>query len=278
MSAEDQPVILRWLGVAGLEFTFGDQTILVDPFLSRPPLRNVFMGRVSPDTQLIEQSIKKADHLLISHAHYDHLLDVPEVAKHTGAQVYGSTNVYQLLKAHQLPSAQLHLLHAFDEIDLLYAHIKVIPARHPFIPGYHSGLLKNNLKPPLHLRDYRMDDCFSFMIEYKKIKLLVWSSIATEHAQLADVLFLRSVARQDWYDKMIKAVQPRLVIPTHWDDMFRPLSQPIRPFFSPPTSKNPLIKRINLNDFRNKILLADPDCKTLIPQVLQSYDLMSEME
>ena len=271
-------MVVRWLGVAGLEFTFGNHILLIDPFLSRPPLRNVFMGRVSPDIQLIKEQIKKADHILITHAHYDHLLDVPAIATQTGAWIYGSANVCRLLQVFQVPLAQIHWLHAFDEIELPFSRVKVIPARHPFIPGYRTGLLKNELKPPLHLWDYRMDECFNFLIEYENLKLLVWSSISTEHAQPANVLFLRSVASQDWYEKMIGVVQPRLVIPTHWDNLFRPLSQPIRPFFAPPTLRNPLIRNINLDNFKKRILQADTTCKTLIPLVLQPYDLVAEME
>lgn len=277
MFAKDHSVFVRWLGVAGLEFTFGDHTLLIDPFLSRPPLRNVFIGRVYPDIQLIKENIKKADHILITHAHYDHLLDVPAIATQTGALVYGSANVCRLLQVFQVPLAQLHWLHAFDEIELPYSHVKVIPARHPFIPGYRSGSLKNDLKPPLNLRDFRMDACFSYLIEFENLKLLVWSSISTEHAQPADVLFLRSAASQNWYKKMIEVVQPRLVIPTHWDDLFRPLSQPVRPFFAPPTLNNPFIRRINLGDFKNRVNKADPTCKTLLPHVLQLYDLVTEM-
>ena len=268
---------VRWLGVAGLEFSFGDHILLIDPFLSRPPLRNVFMGRVYPDIQLIKENIKKADHILITHAHYDHVLDVPAIAKQTGALVYGSANVCRLLQVHQVPLAQSLIVHAFGEIKLPYAYVRVIPARHPFIPGYHSGKLIDNLKPPLHLRDYRMDKCFSYLIEFEYLKLLVWSSISTEHAQPADVLFLRSVASQDWYDKMIEVVQPRLVIPTHWDDFFRTLSQPIRPFFAPPTLSNPFIQPINLDDFKKRILQSDSTCKILIPHVLETYDLVAKI-
>ena len=270
-------MVVRWLGVAGLEFAFGDHTLLIDPFLSRPPLRNVFMGSVYPDIQLIKEKIKKADHILITHAHYDHLLDVPAIAIQTGALVYGSANVCRLLQVHQVPLAQSHMLQAFDEIKLPYAYVRVIPARHPFILGFNSGKLIDNLKPPLHLRDYRMDECFSYLIEFKHLKLLVWSSISTEHAQPADVLFLRSVASQDWYEKIIGLVQPRLVIPTHWDDLFHPLSQPIRPFFAPPTLSNPFIQLINLDDFKKRVNKADPTCKTLIPHVLQPYDLVAEI-
>ena len=267
-------VIFRWLGIAGMEFTFGNHTLLIDPFLSRPPLRNVFFGRVTPNIQLIKEKITKADHILITHAHYDHLLDVPVIARQTGAQVFGSANVCGLLQILQVPSTQLHSLHAFDEIDLPYAHIRVIPASHPFIPMYNPGKLKTNLKPPLRLRDYRMDECFSFLIEFEKLRCLVWSSVSAEHAQPADVLFLRAVARQGWYDEMLNSVHPRLAIPTHWDDLFRPLSQPIRPFFAPPTLSNPLIRWINLDDFKKRIIHSDPTCKILIPNVLQPYNLM----
>jgi L-ascorbate metabolism protein UlaG (beta-lactamase superfamily) len=270
-------VIFRWLGVAGMEFTLGNHTLLIDPFLSRPPLRNVFFGRVSPESQRIKEKIKTADQLLITHAHYDHLLDVPVIARQTGAQVFGSANVCDLLKVLQVPSAQLHTLHAFDEIELPYAHVKVIPASHPFIPVYNPGKLKTNLKPPLRLRDYRMDECFSFLIKFTELRLLVWSSISAEHAQPADVLLLRAVDRQGWYDEMLNSVHPRLAVPTHWDNMFLPFSQPVRAFFSPPTLKSPLIRRIDLDEFKKMVFRADPTCKTLIPKIFEPYDLMSEI-
>jgi L-ascorbate metabolism protein UlaG (beta-lactamase superfamily) len=276
-SSPHPSVLFRWLGVAGMEFTLGNHSLLIDPFLSRPPLRKVFFGRVSPDILLINEKITTADHVLITHAHYDHLLDVPVIARQTGAQVFGSANVCGLLKVLQTPSAQLHTLHAFDEIDLPYAHVRVIPATHPFIPMYNPGKLKTNLKPPLRLRDYRMDECFSFLIEFEKLKFLVWSSISAEHAQPADVLFLRAVARQGWYAEMLNSVHPRLAIPTHWDNMFLPFSKPARPFFSPPTLKSPFIRRIDLDEFREKVFRADPACKTLIPKIFESYDLMSEI-
>ena len=268
---------MRWLGVAGLEFTNGDHTLLIDPFFSRPPLRNIFMGRVYPDIQLIKEKISKADHILVTHAHYDHLLDIPAIAAQTGAPVYGSANVCHLLKVLQVPSAQSHRLHPFDEIKLPYANIRVIPASHPSIPGYLSGNLKNNLKPPLHLRDYRMDECFSYLIEFQYLKLLVWSGISIEHAERADVLFLQSVASQNWYVNIIEMVQPHLVIPTHWDDFFLPLSRPILPFFASPTLINPFLRRINLDDFKKRIIQADPNCKVLIPRIFEPLNLASEM-
>ncbi len=122
-----------------------------------------------------------------------------------------------------------------------------------------------------------MDECYSYLIDFKKIKLLVWSSISTQHAEAADIIFLRAVARQGWYAEILEQVHPRLVIPTHWDNLFLPLSRPIRPYLAPPTIRNPFIRQINLDDFKNKIFVADPACKILVPQIFQPYDLLAEI-
>jgi hypothetical protein len=43
--------------------------------------------------------------------------------------------------------------------------------------------------------------------------------------------------------ELIDQVQPRLLIPTHWDNFFRPLSKPPQPFFRPPCPGHPLPER-----------------------------------
>jgi len=67
-----QPIILKWLGVAAIELNFNNNVLLVDPFLTRPPLRNVFWGRPMANSGLLAEKIPRADHILVTHAHYDH--------------------------------------------------------------------------------------------------------------------------------------------------------------------------------------------------------------
>lgn len=253
--------------------TIKTRVLLIDPFLTRPPLHNILWGRPASDAGLLAARIPHADHILVTHAHYDHLMDVPEIARRTGATVLGSFNTYQLLPTLGLPVAQLRIIHAGDEISLPYVQVKVLAGRHPLIPGYTAGRLKRNLHPPLRLCDYRMDDCFSFLVHAEGLKILVWSSISSQGACPADVLLLRAVAGQDWYRDMLEKVHPRLVIPTHWDDQFRSLEQPIRPFLSPPTLAFPPVQRINLEKFSHKIHQVLPDCRVLIPHIFQVYHL-----
>ncbi len=268
---------LRWLGVAGFEFKCNGHTLLVDPFLTRPALKYVFSGRVQPDQEMRSKVIQSAEDILVTHGHYDHLMDVPEIARRTGATVYGSPNVCQILRAFQLPERQIKTLQANESIRLRYANVVTIPASHPAIPGYLSGKVKKDLMPPLSLRDYRMDTCLSFLVELQGIKMLVWSSTSTHGARQADVLFVRAVASKRWYEKILAAVRPKLVIPTHWDNLFQPLMESVQPFWSPPRWGWPPLKKINLNDFEKTIHQVQPECKMLIPQPFKSYYLMDEM-
>ena len=269
-------ILLRWLGVAGIELHKGKETLLIDPFLSRPPLRFIFSGRAKPDHDLIITHIPQAEYVLVSHSHYDHLMDVPVIALHTSAQIYGSVNTCQILRIHRIPENQIHLIVDGDKFSAGDFYVSVLPAKHPYAPGYTSGHLKPNLAPPLQLRDYRMDSCYSFLIKAGGLQILVWSSISTNSAQPADILFLRAAADQDWYAELLTKVKPKLVIPTHWDNIFQPLSKSTQPFFTPPVLSLPPIRRINLDDFKRKIQSIFPHCQVLIPQIFKWYDLAKE--
>jgi len=273
----DKKLAFAWLGVAGIKLCINSHTLLIDPFLTRPPLHNVLWGRPTSNTALLAEKIPQADHILVTHAHYDHLMDVPEIALRTGAIVLGSFNTYQLMQILGVPVTRLRVIHAGDEISLPYAQVKVMAGRHPFIPAYTPGRLKRNLCPPLRLCEYRMDDCFSFHIQAAGMQMLVWSSVSSQAALPADMLLLRAVANPRWYRDLLAQVKPRLAIPTHWDDQFRELSEPVRPFFSPPMPAFPPIQRINLQKFTDRIHHSEPACRVLVPEIFQLYDLHHEL-
>lgn len=273
MYNQGMSITLRWLGNAGFEFTPGGQVLLIDPFLTRPKRRNIYFGQVAPDTGAIATHVTRCDHILVSHAHFDHFMDAPEIARRTGAIIHGSRNTCALARALGVPAAQIKLIRSGDEFTLGDIAVRAIPAAHPWIPGYTSGKLADDVQEPLRLRDYRMDDCLSFLITYKETRILVWSSTRTAGALPADTLICRAVSGTRWYENMLRAVNPRLVIPSHWDDMFAPLSEPPRPFFSPPKLALPPLRRIDLGEFARKARLAKADCEALVPDRFRQYTL-----
>src|SRR5258706_11770524 len=160
----DTTVGMRWLGVAGIELSVGGRTLLIDPFVSRPPARRLWAGRVGSDGALVAEKVPRGDVGLVTHAHWDHIMDVPEVARRTGAAVYGSPNACALLQALRVPPAQLHRLAAGDRLRLGTFSGEGFPAVHRAPPGppIFPGPPRPQPAPPLRLRGHRMGLDFSF--------------------------------------------------------------------------------------------------------------------
>jgi L-ascorbate metabolism protein UlaG (beta-lactamase superfamily) len=274
-----EPILFRWLGVAGIELQVGERTLLIDPFVTRPPRRRMWSGRVQPDAALVAAHLPRADVVLVTHAHWDHLLDVPAVACRTGADVYGSPNCCRLLSALGVPHGGIHGIAAGNRLDLTPFAIEVLPAVHTTIlrRSVLTGPLAPTLHPPLRLRDYRMDADFSFSVAAVGHTLLVWSSESVEGAVSADVLFVKPFGARAFYAKLLDAVRPRMLIPIHWDDFFRPLSKPLRPILRPPTQSRRPLRRVDLDGFRRLIGELAPGVEMFVPELFRAYDLCERM-
>ena len=107
----------RWLGVAGIELRAQDGVLVIDPFLTRfGPWRA--LGRVRSNRSLVAGTVRECDFVLVSHAHWDHLMDVPEVVRATGAQAFGSANTCRLLSVCGVPATHIRQIGAGDRLVL----------------------------------------------------------------------------------------------------------------------------------------------------------------
>jgi L-ascorbate metabolism protein UlaG (beta-lactamase superfamily) len=268
-------VEFRWLGVAGIELRANGQTLLIDPFLTRFPVWRMWIGRIRPDRERIAEEIPRCDFVLVTHAHWDHLMDVPEVVRNTDARALGSPHTCRLLAAHGIEARRIQEIGAGDELNLGEFQVEVLPAEHLTLLGLPvlSGPLPARLQPPLRASDYRMDCCFSFLIQIAGQRLLNWCSVRPGPAVPADVLFARPYQTRPFFETLLRDVRPRLVIPTHWDDFFRSLSRPARPMFKPPRRAWSPLQRVNLAQFKQMVEQIVPKTQVLIPERLQLYDL-----
>ena len=271
--ANVNPVRFRWLGVAGIELRLDRQVLAIDPFFTRPPLRRLFFGRVEPDSELIAEHMDRCDDILITHAHWDHVMDVPELVRTTGATAWGSENACRLLAICGVPAEKSRVLLAGDGLELGPYRAQVIPAKHRWVPGFQTKDLAPGLEPPLRLRDYQMDACFSVLVEIEGLRLLNWRSVDPDPAPQADVLFVGPHGGRHHYQALLQGVRPRLVIPIHWDDFFRPLRDGLRPCWRAPRWAFPPVGRVNLASFSRVIEQLDPQVNVLIPEILHTYDL-----
>lgn len=73
---------ITYLGHAALSIEVGDTHIIVDPFISP--------NELAKDINVNEL---KADYILITHAHQDHIVDVEAIAKKTGAKIVSNFEI-----------------------------------------------------------------------------------------------------------------------------------------------------------------------------------------
>jgi len=268
----DISLTFRWLGVAGIELNLNGQTLLIDPLVTRFPFWKMGLGCVRSDYERVAKLIPQADFILVTHTHWDHVMDVPAVIRHTGANALGSRNTCRLLDATGILDAQFTMIGAGDRLTLGDFAVEAMPAEHLTILGcpIFSGALPDDLHPPLRARDYRMDRYYSFLIQAAGLRLLDWCSRHPGPAPRADVLFLQLYHKPSYYEALLQAVRPELIIPIHWDDFFHPLDKPVRP-----TPIWSLLKRVNVTRFERLVERTTPPTQILVPKRFHIYDLDS---
>jgi L-ascorbate metabolism protein UlaG (beta-lactamase superfamily) len=96
---------VRFLGVAGFLIQRGDDVILTAPMYSNPDLPTELLGDIRPVPARIRKfhpaGAPSVDAILVGHAHYDHLMDVPYVWQlKPGAAIYGNRSMRSILTAY----------------------------------------------------------------------------------------------------------------------------------------------------------------------------------
>ena len=89
-SAQSGKIEVLWLGQAAFKITsVTGKVIVIDPFLTQNP-------KTPPQWKNLD-ALDKADLILVTHAHGDHIGDAPELAKKTNAPVYAPAGFNQTL-------------------------------------------------------------------------------------------------------------------------------------------------------------------------------------
>lgn len=253
----------RWLGVAGLELNANGQILALDPFFTRPTLFEL-LQLLKPDPALASLRLPECQFVLVTHSHYDHLMDVPEVLQHTGAVAYGSPNTCQLLRLLGVPTSQVCEIDSGDKLSLGPFKVEVVAGQHSPIPfgSFFNGKLRGGLHPPLRVQDYRMDVCLGYCITVMGTRLLICAA----KPQAADVLFAVAQEAKGYYLELFRGIHPHTFVPIHWDNFTRPLSKPLRRFSRPGRMKLWRITRLARQTL--------PQVKVIIPDIFRKYVIM----
>jgi L-ascorbate metabolism protein UlaG (beta-lactamase superfamily) len=236
-------VSFKWLGTNGWEIRFGNRTILIDPWFGRFD-SGFFSGRFDPTTPLttdevlLTQHITRADHILIGHGHWDHLADVPEIAKRTGAMVIGSETHANVLRAAGVPEGQIVQVKGGEYMQFDGYTIEVFPGLHSLGPtkkyAVPGRLISVPPQAPRTVGDLPEGDSLIYQITIgDRFRIFAMSTANFIERAISglqpDVALVASIFANQihrYTPRLLAALNyPRLILPTHWDNFERPFSE-----------------------------------------------------
>jgi len=299
LAAQDQriadqshPVVLKYLGTAGWEIADGTTAILVDPYLSRingpaPPgggSSHSFAGDTrkaygwndvaSPDVAAIDSHIQRADFVLVTHTHYDHILDVPHIALKTRAVVIGTESTENVTRAYGVPEAQLITVRGGEDYQFSSFSLKVIPSIHSPLDHKHyfsSATAPSGMKAPLTLEQIHPEGgTLAYLIRFHGHQILAFGGMNYIEREIVglepDVALIGAGAsRKEIYDYSGRLMRdlhyPALVLPTHWDNFLAPYG----------ASQQPALDA--LQSFVQEIVAASPKTRVIVPKYFEPIPL-----
>jgi L-ascorbate metabolism protein UlaG (beta-lactamase superfamily) len=245
-------VQLTYLGNAGWEITDGRTVIIVDPYVTQFAGYSFTGGParspddvLSPDTAIIDRRIPRADYILVTHAHWDHVLDAPYIARKTGAVIVGNASVANLARASNVSDSALISVGGGEDYEFGTFSLRVIPSLHSalFNKRYYtrvgSGEIPRGLKPPLQRRVYSQDGgTFAYLLRMGGQQILIMGGmnfIEREMDGLRPTIALIGAIKpnggygeiHDYIGRLMRALgNPKAVLPTHLDAYGDPARQP----------------------------------------------------
>jgi L-ascorbate metabolism protein UlaG (beta-lactamase superfamily) len=230
---------VEWLGVSGYRMSFEGQTIFVDPYLSRVPFGDLLRRRPAlPDPAALDRFVHAPGDVvgvLVGHTHFDHAVDAPAIARRFDCKAYGSDSLLTLMDLHGLAERTV-------EVEPFRTY-EIGPFEVSFTPSVHSKLLLGLAVPydgdltcehldALSPSAYRCGQVWGISIEVAGLRFYHQGSANLIDEAIPEGrvdVFLAGVAGRnftdDYWQRILPRLDPEVVVPTHYDNFFRPLGQ-----------------------------------------------------
>jgi L-ascorbate metabolism protein UlaG (beta-lactamase superfamily) len=290
-------VTLEYMGAAGWRISDGTTVILIDPYLSRilgppPPLAPPYTrspgdtrpvygwnDAAAPDDAAIDAHVPQADFVLVTHTHYDHVLDVPHIALKTHSMVIGTESTENIMRAYGIAEKQLITVRGGEDYEFGVFSVKVIPSLHSPLDHKHyfsSETAPAGMKAPLTLQQMHPEGgTLAYLLRFHGHQILVFGGMNYIEREIEglepDVVLVGAASsRKEIYDYSARLMRglhfPPLVLPTHWDNFFAPYG----------ASQQSSVDA--LQSFIQEIRAASPKTKIVIPKYFEAIPLAPELK
>jgi len=229
-----EPTTFQWLGTAGFRIEHGGRVLLIDPFFNRGP-------KARPAQTLRPEDMADAEMVFLTHGHFDHIADVPAIVEVSGAAVYCSSVAAESLQSKGVPGAKITRLGGDESLDLGGFTLHTFPSRHI---RFDARLIMRTAPRVLRLSNRELlrqvsgmpsGPVLIYWFDFGGLTVAHTGSlgITPEEAEYQglrspDILMLPLQGHSRICTRaalLTAAINPRAVVPQHFDDFFPPVSQ-----------------------------------------------------
>jgi len=265
----DRPDALRavYLGTGGWIFEHAGDVVLTGPLFTNPGFVTTGLLPIRSDSVLVDRymsryDVSAASAILVGHAHYDHLMDVPGVARRHAirARVVGSRTVANTLGTWSGLDGRIDVVDdsAADQETvgrwLRYGDgVRVMALRSHHAPHFDGYTLYRGTRDtprteePAWATDWVDGETYAFLIDFMAgpdsvaFRVYYQDAVSPAPAGFAPdaliaerpvdvaVLVPATFDQVDWHpEAFVENLRPRYVLLGHWEDFFSPMDAPTR--------------------------------------------------
>jgi L-ascorbate metabolism protein UlaG (beta-lactamase superfamily) len=273
-AGDHDTVQITYLGNAGWQIEDGSKIILVDPYITQ--FRNGGLDNrntndesdpiLVPHTAGIDAKIHRADYILITHGHPDHMIDAPYIAKKAGATIICHESAANVARAYDVPEDHIIIVRGGEDYSFDGFSLRVIPSLHSPLWQKHynntkwAGSTPPGLKAPLHESAYVEGGDLIYLLRIGGHKIFIMGSMNYIEREVQgldpDIAIVGAGAsRKESYDyagRLMRALgYPTVVFPTHWDSYGN-------------MTRDQALKGVQ--EFAAEIKAASPKTRVIIPE------------
>lgn len=250
---------LRWLTIACFEVEIGGFTIVIDPCIG-----------ASPAVDFGSEVIEKADLILLSHAHWDHITDIGAIMERFNCPLLcGELTAPAVLRMLNCNPRSVYPMTPNLELDFGGAKVRALFGRHTNQRATLSEQTEKTRKNPVITTQEMLECAFFGHLEYRNylitapsgLKVLFWGNDATTEQremirQIRPDIALLQYTKQAPEDLAAIAAQSgvKVLIPHHMD-----------------LTKTEDVYNPHIDELERAVHRLSPDCLVITPERLKWY-------